>query len=417
MMLNFTKKRVIYIIVVLLLIINIFSATFIFFDIQIISAPKTEVFIDISEVNSDEIIINTNLKMSNNNRFEIGITDFLIISMNNEEAELGRMKISGGSIPSDESRIFSANGKIVLKESNNLGILKTNIVGKISVTFLGFITKTIPINLIVTTSVEEIFESIEIPDVELEASLSSINEEGVNLEIKVEIYNPTSLFYNVKNLYMDINTDHGITAGNITITGGVIEPKKSCIFYSNGTVFFDAFDAEKIILNLRGIVGAKVGGISKNISFSTDALLIVPDLKEFVFEGQEVDFQIPVQFKLTLRGIISNVGFSINNPSNVSLIGDNLNCLIYRKDGEKLTLLGQKTMEPCLVHSGERICVKTKIRISYLKYLFSNPFKLLPDWIILRIEGDFFIAGTRQAIPLALNAYVDPNIISQKQFV
>jgi len=416
MIFNLSKKKLIYIFVLLLLIINIFTAVIIFFDIQIISVPKTEIFIDISEVNSDEIIINTKLIMTNNNMFEVGIKDFTIISMNNEEVELGRIKLLGGAIPSDESRVFSSTGKFVLKDSSNLTILKNKIIGKISVTLLGFITKTIPIDLMVITSIEEIFNNIEIPDVNIETSLSSINEEGVNLEVKVKVYNPTSLLYNVKNLFMDIKTDQGFSAGNITITGGVIEPKKSCMFYSNGTVFFNAFDSETIILNLKGIIGAKVGGISKNISFSTDASLIIPDIKEFVFEGNEIDFQIPVQFKLTLRGILSNVGFSIYNPSNISLIGDNLNCLIYRKDGEKMTLLGQEIMERCFIHPDERICVKTQIIIPYLKYLFSYPYKLLPDWIILRIEGDFFIAGTRQAIPLALNAYVDPNIFTQKEF-
>jgi hypothetical protein len=413
---NIKKKNIIYVVLILLLLINIFTATIIFIDIQIISAPKTEIFIDISEVNSDEIIINSKLKMSNNNRFDIGIKDFMIISMNYDEVELGRMKISGGNIPSDESRIFSTTGKFVLKETSNLTILKNRIIGKISVTFLGFITKTIPIDLMVITSIREVFDNIEIPDVDIQASLTDINEEGISLEVNVNVYNPTSLMYNVKDLYMNVITDQGVSAGNISITGGVIEPKKSCMFYSNGTLFFEAFDAETINLNLNGVVGAKVGGINKNVSFSTDASLIVPDLKEFVFGGQEVEFQIPVQFKLTLQGILSNVGFSIYNPSNVSLIGDNLRCLIYRKDGEKMTLLGQDTMKPCLVHPDERICVKTQIIIPYLKYLLSYPYRLLPDWIVLTIEGDFFIAGTRQAIPLSLNAYVDPNIITQKEF-
>jgi hypothetical protein len=73
-------------------------------------------------------------------------------------------------------------------------------------------------------------------------------------------------------------------------------------------------------------------------------------------------------------------------------------------------------MEKCYVQAYERVCVKTQIIIPYLNYLFSGSLKLIPDWIVLRIEGDFHIAGTRQAFPIALNAYFDPNLIKQKEF-
>ena len=414
MIYHLTRTKLIFLFVIILLILNAVTASIIFLDIEIVSAPKTEVFIKIVEINSDEIIIDTELKMSNTNRFDIGIKDFTVISMNNDEIELGRLKITGGNIPSENSRIFSTKGKFVLKDSSNLSILKNRIIGKIKVNFLGFLTKTIPLDLIVITSIEEVFNSIDIPEIDLNANLTELNEDGLNLAIKIGIYNPTDLNFDVSDLFLDIHTEDGESAGNITITGGVIEPKKRCSFFTNGTIFFQAFDVGKIILDLRGVFGAKVGGIYKNISFSTDASLFIPDIKEFVFEGKPIDFKIPVQFKLTLRGILSTIGFSIYNPSNISLIGDNLKCFLYRQDEGELHLLGHDTMEMCVIHPDERICVKTQILIPYLTYLLSYPYSFLPEWFILRIEGDFFIAGTNQSIPLSLNAQVDPDVIREK---
>ena len=196
----------------------------------------------------------------------------------------------------------------------------------------------------------------------------------------------------------------------------MVEPKTSSIFYSNGTIHYDAFNEGTLIIKLNGVAGVKVAGINKNISFLTNSYLIIPDVKEFVFKGEEIDFKIPVQFKLTLNGIITNVGFSFYNPSNVSILGDNLRCFIYRLDGQNQTLLGEETMNPCKVNPGEQICVKTQILIPYIDYLISGSIRFIPDWIILRIEGDFHIAGTNQAFPLALNAHVDPNLIRQKEF-
>ena len=104
------------------------------------------------------------------------------------------------------------------------------------------------------------------------------------------------------------------------------------------------------------------------------------------------------------------------NPSNITLIGENLLCSILRKDGETYSILGEKTMEKCTIHPQDEICVRTDITIPYLEYLRAGKGKLRPDWIVLRIEGDFHIAGTRQAVPISLNAYIDPHIFLNRDF-
>ena len=170
-------------------------------------------------------------------------------------------------------------------------------------------------------------------------------------------------------------------------------------------------------MKLLGVAGIKIAGVYKKINLTADASIIIPDIKYFIFGGEPIDFQIPVQFKLTLKGILSNVGFKMYNPSNFSLIGKDLLCSLYRLDGEEKSLLGQKTMEVCTIDPRGIICVRTNITIPYFKFLTAGKGKILPDWIILRIEGDFYIAGTRQSVPISLNAYVDPNVINQKVLV
>jgi hypothetical protein len=126
-------------------------------------------------------------------------------------------------------------------------------------------------------------------------------------------------------------------------------------------------------------------------------------------------FQIPVQFKIRLRGIIATVGFKMFNPSEIPLEGRNLECCVYRLDGEQKILLGKKGMEPCKIEPGDIVCVNTEIIIPYRKYIFTGLFKLRPDWIVLNINGFFSIAGTRQEFPISLNAYVDPSLFLPKE--
>jgi hypothetical protein len=103
------------------------------------------------------------------------------------------------------------------------------------------------------------------------------------------------------------------------------------------------------------------------------------------------------------------------NPSDVPLEGRDLICKIYRVDNEQRILLGEKNMQNCEIAPNDRVCVKSEIIISYISYLLSKPFKLLPDWIVLNIEGHFSIAGTRQEFPISLNAFVDPTLFREKE--
>jgi hypothetical protein len=105
------------------------------------------------------------------------------------------------------------------------------------------------------------------------------------------------------------------------------------------------------------------------------------------------------------------------NPSEIPLEGRDLVCKLYRVDGEQMTLLGEKNMDACKIAPNDRVCVKSEIVIPYLKYLLSKPFRILPDWIVLNIEGHFSIAGTRQEFPISLNAYVDPTLVREKESI
>ena len=114
---------------------------------------------------------------------------------------------------------------------------------------------------------------------------------------------------------------------------------------------------------------------------------------------------------------MSTVGLKIYNPSDIPLVAENLVCSISRLDGEKTYVLGSENMELCNISPHKTICIKTQILIPYMKYLFSGSNKLLPEWLILNIEGDFSIAGTRQSFPLSISAYVDPHFFRNSELI
>jgi len=409
------KKKIITIFTIILLIINIFVAILIFVDIQVIKAPKTEVFVNILEVTSEEILIETTIKMSNPNSFEVSFKDLNLITSTKDDIKIGDIKFKGGKIPSNQAKTFYSKDKIYFQEEGDFSIIKNEISGNIGVSFFGIIHKTIPLKVSVAASVEEIIDSLDIPEIHMELDFDNLTVEGIEFTVKVDLYNPTKIEFGIDEFSIIAKTEENEEVGRLTILGDIVGPMESSVFTSKGSLNYNAFDSNKIIFYLNGITRGKIGGLEKKINISTKADLVIPDISEFIFKNEPIEFQIPVQFKFRLKGIVSTVGFKMFNPSEIPLEGRNLVCCIYRLDGNTKTLLGKKEMANCPIAPKNRVCVNTTIVIPYRTYLFAGPLKLLPDWIILTIEGHFSIAGTRQEFPISLNAYVDPTIIREKK--
>jgi LEA14-like dessication related protein len=417
MNIKFTKARIIKLFTIFLLILNLVVAVIIFSDIQLIKAPKTEVFVNILEVTSEEIILETTIKMSNPNNFEVSFEELILKTSTKDDKKIGEIIFDEGKIPSYNTKTFYSKDKIFFQEEGDFSIIKNKITGKIGVSFLGFIKKTIPLEVSVIASVKEIIDSLDIPDINMELGFENITQEGIEFTVNVELFNPTKIEFGIDEFSIIAKTEEDIEVGRLVIYGDIVGPEEYAIFTSKGSLNYNAFDSEKIKFTINGIARGKIGGLEKKVNISTDTELIIPDISEFIFKNQPIEFQIPVQFKLRLKGIVSMISFKIYNPSQIPLEGRDLYCCIFRVDGNEKTLLGEAEMDPCIIAPKERICVNTEIVIPYRTFLFSGSFKLLPDWIVLNINGHFSIAGTRQEFPISLNAYVDPTLFRYKEQV
>jgi len=411
------KKQIFTIFSIILILVNLIVAVLIFYDLQIIESPKTDVEIKVVEITENELILEIKMKMQNPNNFDVSIEDFKILSMTENGDEIGELDIEGGVISSDESKTFIATDKISFNENSDFIKLNNKISGKIGVIFLGFIKKTIPIELNVITSLEEIINNIEIPDIDLEFIFEELTNDGLKFTAGVNILNENNIGITINDFTLYAINDFNEEVGSFKIKGGEIKPNDKSFFNTTGVLFYSFIDTQELILSLSGDASLKIAGMNKSISLSTEISVILPDIQEFIFQNENIKFYIPVQFKLTIRGIVANVGFKYYNPSNISLFTRNINCSIKRVDGEKITQIGIEQMESCIIDPKQEVCIETEILIPYVEYLKAGNWRLIPNWIVLTIEGDFSIAGTRQAFPLSLNAYVNPNLFKNQEFV
>ena len=411
---GFSMKKL-KLLLVALIIINIIFASIIFIDIQFFESPDIEMKIDILDVNSEEIILGTNIEIKNPNNFDMIINNLNVESKTDDGKKIGEIKIKGGKINSNSKKTFESIDNLSFK-SNKFKVLENTVETRIGVNFLGIIQKTIPLKITVITTVGELFKKLKQPDIEIHTTFDELTKDGVNFSTSVDLYNPTGFEFKIDNLLLDIITDEDKNVGQIEVKGDVVKPESREVFTSRGNIDYESLDAKQLYMNVKGVAGAKIAGITQNITFSADASFDIPEIKEFVFNNETIDFGLPLQFKFRFTGILGTVGFKMYNPSNVPLLADNLICRIYRLDGDNKTLLGEEKMDACNIPPRQRICSKTEILLPYTKFLFSGAGKILPDWIVLRIDGDFSIDGTKQVFPISINGFVDPHLFKNTEF-
>ena len=265
--------------------------------------------------------------------------------------------------------------------------------------------------LLIVTSVEETIDNIKVPEIFVETEFEKLTEEGLEFSVSVNLFNPNDFELKIDKFSLIAKTDENNKVGSLSIDGGIIKPRTFSTFKSKGVIFFEALDAKVLVVSIDGDATVKFGDFDKTLSLSTDMEVSIPDIADFVFQNKAVDIEIPIQFKLRLRGILGIVGLKIFNPSEIPIVGKNLICRIYRLDDDTRTLLGEQEIEPCEISPKAEAYVNTEILIPYRTFFFSAGFKLLPNWIILQVEGDLSIAGTRQTIPISINGYVDPHFL------
>lgn len=407
--------RKLNVLLIILIIFNIIFASILIIDVQLFKSPDILVEINILDVNSEEVVIESNIKIINPNNFDLKVSDLNIESKTKDGGKIGNITIKGGKIPSNGEKNFNSTDNIKFR-SNNLDVIENTVSVKVGINIFGFITKIIPLRITAITSLNEFLESLSPPEVNIDFTFDKLTEKGINISTSIIIYNPTNFEFNINTIHLDINNEYNKNVGNIEILGGSIKPESSEVFSSKGLIELFAFDAETLYMNVSGIAGVKIAGISKNISFSADAAFKIPDIKSFIFENDSVDISLPVHFKFTPFGIIATVGLRFYNPSEIPLVAEDLICSISRVDGEKNYVIGEEAMESCVIAPKKTVYIKTQIRITYIKYLFSNSFSIFPDWIVLNIKGNFLIAGTRQVLPISLSAYVDPHFLKNSDF-
>jgi LEA14-like dessication related protein len=395
---------------VILIIINTVIGGVLVFFIQEIHEPKIDVEFNLSQITTDEMRFTAKISMVNDNQFDLLIKNLNIIGKTPDGNIILDLQIAGGTIAAQQQRIFTTNDTLSFH-----GELTSKIYGSIQgifgVNFAGIFEKTMPFQINITASFQDLFNNISSPRLSILAEVTEITENGILFHGIISVENPNSFEMSLENFTTRIETENGDLVGEFSQLQGNIIPNATSQFHLNGTLSYDALNAKIVTLRIAGNARVHLMGIDKSIALTATAQLPIPDIKELLFHNESLGITISLDVKLRLSGFLTTIGLTLYNPSKIPLQANDLLCSIYGLTDGNQKMIAQKLMEPTSVEPTQQNYLETQLRIPYLKIFTSGTKKIFPDWFVIQIEGNFSLAGVNQSIPVSINATINPHLL------
>lgn len=405
------KKTIVALLIVILLIVNCVGAAFIFIDIQVLKFPQTTLRIDLVEINSDEAVLHHDLQIHNPNPFDLILQDLQILVTTSNGVQVAQLGIEGGTIPGGTNRSYSSDDIISL-QGNLSGTLTSKVTGVAGVNILGIIRKTIPLEITVLTSFNDILEKIQLPTLTVHAQFGNITGTEINMTTDIEVSNPNTFNLTVRTVSLDITSETGSPEGSFTINGAEIPAEQTVTVHGQGTVLLDAFNAKHLLVSLTTEIGAAIAGYNKTLPFSSTIDLTMPPFQDYLTKEKPLELALIVDFSVKNRGLLGAVTLSLDNPTIFPLYARDIKIDYYRIDKGVKTFLVQSPINggefpPHTMknYTGE-ISLPFSLIIKPLVYK-----KILPDALFARLNVNLTVATINQSLWVGLGSYVDLRLL------
>ena len=401
------NKKIIQLGIIVIIIYSIFCS-FLLFTINYINFPETEIIININEISTDFAIVNTTLNIKNPNQHSMIIRNLEIVAMTINDEKISTVFLEGGEISPNSLKKFNSVNKITFDKTSP-DLLKSKITGEAGVIVFGY-EKVLPFEINVVTSFVEIIENFAIPEVNFKTSFDEINNDEIKFSIKIEMNNNNTFDIYVKNALVNIENEFGKNLGKIDITDCTIRSKNSSFIEVHGNISLDVLNAEEIFIKYNSEVGAIMAGLNQVLPVSSETIITVPNLDKFIPSDSSIDTALKTDIKLTLRGLLSDITFEINNPTKMSFIVNELIIEYYRVDNNMFTLLTNSTIEGGDINAEDMTYFNCQINIPYSKFLQQTG-KFFPDWYFVRVKAKISLPGINQFLWIGAGAYIDINML------
>jgi len=396
-----------------IIIINVVVGALIFLDIQVVNSPDITVEIDLLEINSNEVVIQTTFNIANPNKFGLIIKDLEAITKTNDDDKIMHMVLEGGEIGPDKNKTYTSTDYITFN-GDMPETLTTEVTGIVGLHFLGIIKKTLPVKLSIITSLGDIINSINIPIFQIKGEFGEITNDGLNFSTEIDIENTNSFDMQIQDVSITIQSETEDVVGEFVMEGDTIAAKSSTTLNGEGKILIEILNSKTIIVNITTSVGVMIAGINEIKDFTTEAIISIPQLNDIFTASLPTEAFIDADMKLVRLGIlnwgfISNMELEIINPNKIGLVIKDIIFSIYRIDGESETLIGNCTVNESEVDPENITIIPAEIFLPLKSLLKGQRLILpkLPEGILVVVRGNITIPGLDQSVWIGVSGYQD----------
>jgi len=397
------KKKVFILLIVIITIINIIAGSLIFFDVQLMKTPETTITIDILEINSDEIIIQTTVDVFNPNCFGIITKNLELITTDTSGNNVAHMLMDGGGTPPNENKSFISD-MIIDFDGYHPKTLKTKITGTIGL-HLGIIRKTIPLNIIVITDVEDIIRDIATPIIHTQVDFGEITQKQINITGIIEAYNPNTFDLYINNSSINIETETSKNVGFLSLEDSLLSAKSTEKIESSGILLVEALNAEMVTINITATANAKIAGFNKSLPFYVEIKMNIPDIGTLLSSDSPLDVIIKGDFKLSMDGLTAEMTLEINNPNKIALEAKDVIVSLYEVNNDIKQLIGECKLNDGIIEKENMTALKGKTVIPYSRLITPKDGNIIPEGIQMMARGNITIQGLNHFIWIGFGGY------------
>jgi len=397
-------KKLIVIILASATILNIVAGAFIFLDIQIMNVPETNLTIELINITADEAILQTTLRINNQNPFSIYLQNLTMVTVTDGGDVINSLFIEGGETKAHENKTLTATASIRFSGSIP-DQLTSRITGTFGTMFLGIIKKTFPLKFSMITSLNNIITQFALPQVHLAANFSEITQEGINFTGTIEITNPNTIDLEIENLSANIETETGVQVGAVTLQGKMIPAKTTQQLTGSGWLLLKALDAKTLQMTLTGSIILYVAGIRKSMNLSVSADLIPPRL-ERLLSDIPTEASLTGNYRYSLKGgLHDQITFKIKNPNKITLLATDITVKIYRVDGNKTRQISNGTLPDGIIAQQNTTVLQGDMVIPLTKLWPRLGERFIPDQLQVVLRANITIQGFNQTIWIGVIGY------------
>jgi len=400
------KKIILASIIIILTVLYGTVGAVLFFNIEILKAPETEITLDVLEINSDQAIIQTTINLTNPNPFDLVSKNFELILLTETGTEISRLYLEGGNIQAQKTKTLTATAPVSFN-GESLHMITAKLSGILGASFFGAIEKTIPFTITIKTSIGQIIEDIAPPIISASVNMSDISQEGMKITGLFDIYNPNSFEMYVKNMTVAIKNETGQIVGTMNVDDAVILEKQSQKLNVEGMVQLIALNSEILIMSVSGTAGIKIAGLDKSLAFSVDSQVHIPNIKDIFPSISPTLAVINANMKATLHGFISYMTLEIQNPNPLALSARDVTFSIYRVDGNKQTFIGDCVVAEATVAAKATTNIPAQVVLPYLKLFIPQGKGFIPDGLLVVVQVNVTLAGLDQYYWIGVSGYQD----------